>query len=125
MKLILTTPYNSGMNDPGKTYPELYVTTMTDNRLAGNFTFIFEAGSFQDVTEKSFDADGNVIDVTRSVWVKGPGMLSQTATVSGDDYQDAITSPPLEPTDTAYESIIRLLYMKLVKAGFSGTVVET
>lgn len=125
MKLKLDTPYDPGMNDPGKTYPELFITTMTDNRAAGNFTFIYEAGSFQDVETASTDSDGNPTKSTRSVWVKGPGMISQVATVSGDDYTDATTAAPLVATDTAYGSIIRLLYEKLVKAGFSGTIVDT
>lgn len=117
MYLKLSTEWDPGQNDPsGAKYAALYITQMTDNRTGGNFQFIYEAGDFADVV----DAEGN----TASTWVKGVGMLSQIATVSGDDYRDAIAANPLVATDSAYQSIIRLLYIKLMTAGFAGTIVD-
>lgn len=117
MKLVLSTPWNPGMNDPGNTYPQVYITQMTDNRTAGNFQFIYEAGQFVSVT----DPAGN----TSLVWQKGPGMLSQMAQVAGADYVAATQASPLKATDSAYASIMRILYTKLISGGLAGTIADT
>lgn len=117
MYLKLTTPWNPGQNDPGNTYSTIFITQMTDNRTGGNFQFIYEAGNFASIT----DATGN----TASAWQKGPGMLSQMATVSGADYTAATLATPIKATDSAYASIMRILYTKLINAGFAGTIVDT
>lgn len=117
MKLVLTTPWNPGMNDLGNSYPQVYITQMTDNRTAGNFQFIYEAGQFVSVT----DADGT----STPVWQKGPGMLSQVAQVSGADYVAATQASPLKATDSAYASIMRILYTKLINGGLAGTIADT
>lgn len=114
MKLVLKTPYNPGQNDPGATYPELFITQLTDNRGTGNFQFIFEAGQF--VTSD---------DSVTPMWQKGPGMLSQIAQVSGDDYTDAIAAPTIIDTDTPYKAIYRILYSTLIDKGFAGEIVDT
>lgn len=117
MYLKLTTPYNPGMNDAGNTYPYLYITQLTDNRTGANFQFIYEAGSFATVT--------NADKTTSTVWSKGPGMLSQMATVSGQAYTAALAANPSVSTDTAYMSIYRILYSDLIAEGFAGTIVDT
>lgn len=116
MKLVLKQPWSPGMNDPGKTYPSVYITQMVDNRSGANFQFIYEAGQFVTVT----DADGNAT----SVWQKGDGMLSQIATVAGDDYVAATKAAPINTTDSAYQSILRILYTKLISGGLAGTITD-
>lgn len=117
MKLVLKQAWSPGMNDPGQTYPEIYITQMTDNPGAGNFGFIYEAGAFVSIT----DASGN----TTTVWQKGPGMLSQIAQVSGADYQAAIKAAPINASDSAYQSIRRILYSKLIAGGLAGTITDS
>lgn len=123
MKLTLKTPYDPGMNDPGASYPEVYITQMTDNPGGNNFTFIYEAGRFVTV-DGATSADGTKSPDT-TVWVKGPGCLSQNAIVAGDDYQAAISAPILNTSDSAYQSIRRILYTKLIAAGLDGEIVDT
>lgn len=117
MYLKLTNPYDPGMNDPNNTYPCIYITQMTDNPQGGNFQFIYEAGNFAAIT----DAQGN----SSTVWAKGPGMLAQMATVSGNDYVAATKAQPIVSTDSAYQSIRRILYTKLINGGFAGTVTDS
>lgn len=117
MKLVLTTPWSPGMNDPGKTYTTVYITQMTDNPAAGNFQFIYEAGEFVTLT----DVNGNTV----SVWQKGPGMISQYAQVSGADYVAATKATALNVADSAYQSIRRILYAKLIAGGLAGTITDS
>ena len=112
MYLKLTNPYNPGQNDPGQTYPCLYITQLTDSRPSSSFQFIYEAGNFVKME------DGTV------TWVRGPGMLSQIATVDGQDYIDATKAGDIQSSDSAYQSIYRILYTKLIGAGFAGTIVD-
>jgi hypothetical protein len=123
MKLTLKTPFDPGMNDPGNTYPDVYITQMTDNPGGNNFSFVYEAGSFVTV-EGAEDADG-VKSPDTTVWSKGPGCLSQMATVSNDDYVKATKAPILKATDSAYQSIRRILYSKLIASGLDGEIVDT
>lgn len=117
MKLVLTTPWSPGMNDPNKTYSTVYITQMTDNPAAGNFQFIYEAGEFVTVT----DASG----ATATVWQKGPGMISQYAQVTGPDYVAATKASALNSTDSAYQAIRRILYTKLINNGLAGTITDS
>lgn len=114
MYLKLTSPWNPGQNDPnGATYPVIHITQVTDNRSSATLSFIFEAGSWVSGT----DASGNAI----TCWVKGPGMLSQIASVTGVDYVNLTKATALLTTESAYQSIIRILLTRL-QSTYPGTI---
>lgn len=125
MKIILSTPFNPGDLDPGKTYPHVFIPRFTDANQGTNLSFDYEYGT---VTTKTVSVPGIGLlgtpgNASVPVWTKGIGAPTRTALISGTAYLQMAYSAPLLNTDTTYNTLMRTLYNYLINTvGISGSI---
>lgn len=125
MKITLTTPFNPGDLDPGKTYPHVFIPRFTDANQGTNLSFDYEYGT---VTSSSVQVPGIGLlglpgNANVPSWSKGVGAPTRTAIISGSAYLQIAYAAPLLTTDTTYNTLMRALYNYLIKTvGIAGSI---
>lgn len=117
MKIVLTTAFNPGDLDPGKSYPHVYIPRTSDAPQGTNLSFDWEYGtatSSSVANVPGVGALGTAGSVTVVNWVKGTGSFTKTVTISGTAYLAITNQTPIISTDTSYNTLQRALYQYLL-----------
>lgn len=125
MKITLKTPFNPGDLDPGKTYPHVFITSVTDYPANLFLSFTWAYGTVTTVKQQLTGAGllGSSGTITVSNFAQGPGGGPQTYTATGDDYLAIQNAISVINVETAYQSQMRLLYQTLLNKGLvTGTI---
>jgi hypothetical protein len=120
MKIVLTTPFNPGDLDPGKSYPHVYIPRLSDAPTGTTLSFDYEYGTAvnQTVSVPGIGALGTAGNATVYNWTKGMGSFTKTLNVSGNTYLKIVNSTPVVSTDTCYNMILRQLYQFLLDGAY-------
>lgn len=119
MKIVLTTAFNPGDMDPGKTYPHVYIPRLSDAPTGTTLNFDWEYGTATNTTVSvpGIGLLGAAGNVTVYDWVKGAGSFTRNLSISGTDYLKIVNATPILSTDTCYNMILRQLYQYLIDHG--------
>lgn len=108
MPVLLTTPFNPGDLDPGKTYPRAQIVEQRIRPEEKRISVSWEYGT-----------------VVETAWVPGDKSPSRTVDFTGADYDALILEDAIEDEDyLIYAGAKRVLYALLISKGYLVGVVE-
>jgi hypothetical protein len=122
MPILLTTPFNPGDLDPGKTYPRAKIYSMKwIDQIPGEIQPA--VGVVSNILIEL--AWGDLVDGAPGTWFSGKAAPRKTFMVAGDDYTTMLQSL-ITPEDSGliYAGVKRVLYQYLIDKGLVAGTIE-
>lgn len=119
MHINLTTAFNPGDLDPGKTYPHVVIPRIGMDIINQALTFDWEYGLLVStpVTVAGIGLLGASGTAYAYNWTKGIGSFTKSGMLNATPFMQAMYSSPLISTDNTLNVILRSLYQSLLTAG--------